>query len=610
MAMRVDELQRPSCVEDWQALVQDYERRGMLLRAYDTAERGVEAFPDDTWLRHRAVLTLARSGATKLAQQRFKYYNFEEDESEEIAALAARLIKDLAWLASGDARKARAAEAAEAYQKIYERTAGYYPAINAATLKLIAGDVAGAKLLAHRILNEIKALPDAQGVEAYYRAATEAEALLLLGDVDATRAALVRAVKAHGEDFAARATSRKQLRRVCDALSLGTDVLDVLVAKKVIHYCGHMISLPGEAGRLLAEGEREVTQRIAEYLDKADPGYAYGSLACGADILFAEALLKRGAELNLVFPFKIEEFLDTSVRRGGAGWEERFRWCLNRAITVDFATEDQYLGEDQLFRYSSQLAMGLARLRARYLDTDVEQVALWDGEPTAGAAGTAADVGLWRSFGFAQEIIPSPGSAPESQHAAAMASCPAKGRVNHAILFGDVKGFSKLEDRQVPIFVREVLGRLADVLKAYNDKVLFRNTWGDAIYLILDDVYSAARCALDLQVAMSQLPLRKLGLPDFIALRLGGHFGPVSLFEDPVLKTYNFFGAHVSKAARIEPITPPGEVYVTDHFASTLALDPKDEFECEYVGEIPMAKDYGNLKMYLLRRMANASYLL
>ena len=65
--MQFDELQQPSCVEDWQVLVQGYESRGMLLHAYDAAERGVEAFPDNLWLRHRAVLALARSGATKLA---------------------------------------------------------------------------------------------------------------------------------------------------------------------------------------------------------------------------------------------------------------------------------------------------------------------------------------------------------------------------------------------------------------------------------------------------------------------------------------------------------------------------------------------------------------
>ncbi len=101
---------------------------------------------------------------------------------------------------------------------------------------------------------------------------------------------------------------------------------------------------------------------------------------------------------------------------------------------------------------------------------------------------------------------------------------------------------------------------------------------------------------------MARLPLRELGLPDDIALRLGGHFGPVYEDTDPILGATNFFGAHVSRAARIEPITPEGNVYITRPFAAGLALDPAREFDCDYVGTIPAAKGYGDLRMYLLRR--------
>ena len=69
------------------------------------------------------------------------------------------------------------------------------------------------------------------------------------------------------------------------------------------------------------------------------------------------------------------------------------------------------------------------------------------------------------------------------------------------------------------------------------------------------------------------------------------------------MRTTYFFGAHVSRAARSEPITPEGNVYVTQHFAAGLALDPAREFDCDYVGTIPAAKGYGDLEMYLLRRL-------
>ena len=40
------------------------------------------------------------------------------------------------------------------------------------------------------------------------------------------------------------------------------------------------------------------------------------------------------------------------------------------------------------------------------------------------------------------------------------------------------------------------------------------------------------------------------------------------------------------------------------HFAAGLALDPRHEFDCDYVGTVPAAKGYGDLRMYLLRRRA------
>ena len=76
--------------------------------------------------------------------------------------------------------------------------------------------------------------------------------------------------------------------------------------------------------------------------------------------------------------------------------------------------------------------------------------------------------------------------------------------------------------------------------------------------------------------------------------------------RDPVLKRSNFIGAHVSRAARIEPVTPEGAVYVTEAFAAVLATTGLTQFVCEYVGQVPAAKHYGTMRMYSLRRSQNA----
>ncbi|MEO6172045.1 MAG: adenylate/guanylate cyclase domain-containing protein, partial [Arenimonas sp.] len=439
--------------------------------------------------------------------------------------------------------------------------------------------------------------------DAYYLPASEAEAALVLGDIATARTALERAASA-GKDLAARAATRRQLRMLCKARDINDDVLDPLASPTVIHYTGHMIAAPGTHGRFPAAQEADVAKHIAERLEKYRVGFAYGPLASGGDILFAEALLARGAELHVVLPFAKEEFVEISVAPAGATWVQRFESCLQRASSITYATEDRYLGHDWVFAYGSFVAMGLAVLRARFLDADVLQIAVWDGVETQGMAGTGFDVRTWRNAGHALDVItPVP---QEKVNAANMAATPVVGgqRELKAMLFGDVRGFSKLTESQIPAFVKHILGALGEVLARYGDRVLYRNTWGDGLFVVLSDAPVAAQCALELQAAMAMLDLEAFGLPDTLALRLGGHFGPVFETTDPVLHLTNYFGAHVSRTARIEPVTPPGEVYVTEQFAARLALEP-NAYACDYVGQIPAAKSYGTMRMYHLHAPRN-----
>ena len=134
---------------EWLELVRSAERGGELLTAVDLAERGLAEHPGDVWLAHRAVLALARAGSTDEAARRFDAYGLGEREEEDVAALRARIAKDIALAASGPERAREAARSAELYGAIFARTGGYYPGVNAATLSLLAGDAA-ARALARR----------------------------------------------------------------------------------------------------------------------------------------------------------------------------------------------------------------------------------------------------------------------------------------------------------------------------------------------------------------------------------------------------------------------------------------------------------------------------
>jgi class 3 adenylate cyclase len=101
---------------------------------------------------------------------------------------------------------------------------------------------------------------------------------------------------------------------------------------------------------------------------------------------------------------------------------------------------------------------------------------------------------------------------------------------------------------------------------------------------------------------MGALQLQEAQLPDHLGIRLSGHVGPIFPMWDPVMRQESFFGAHIVRAARMEPVTPPGAVLVTEAFAAALELSDCTDLGCEYVGHLPTAKDYGRLRMYSLER--------
>jgi hypothetical protein len=593
----------------WLEAVKSQERRGELLTAFDLAERGLAEHPDEVRLKHRAVLALARAGATEEAARRFEQYGLAAVRDEEVGALHARIAKDLALSTEGKQRRRQAGRAAGLYESVFDRTGGYYPAVNAATLWLLAGNPNRAIELAGRVLEIL-----ASGVDrgSYYASATEAEARLLRGEEAAAKSALERAAALHGGDYGALATTRRQLRLICDYLGVEPALLGVLAGPGVVHFCGHRIGeQPGSFPPAAAE---VVTARVVEVVSRNRPGFAFGSLASGADVIWAEALLGAGAELHVVLPFAREEFLKWSVAPSGPQWVNRFDGCLAAASSVRYATDDAFLGDDVLFRYASEFAMGLALLRARYLDAEVRQLAVWDGKSAATAAGTAIDVATWRRGGRPVTIVPPAAHEQVSDLTGPHASPPevmeeadgsqtgiGKRRVVRAMVFGDFQGFSRLTDEQLPIFTECVLGAIAEVLSRHRDDICDRNTWGDAIYVVLDDAAAAAGFALELQAAIGGINLEHAGLPHYLALRLGCHLGPVFVTRDPVLNHTVYMGSHVSRTARIEPVTPPGTVYVTEPFAAALVLAGRSEFACDYVGHMDAAKGYGRLRMYRLR---------
>jgi class 3 adenylate cyclase len=285
---------------------------------------------------------------------------------------------------------------------------------------------------------------------------------------------------------------------------------------------------------------------------------------------------------------------------------------LSRAARVVVASPQKLALGGVSFEYANELVFGLARIRASQLDAHLQCVAVWDRKGGDGAGGTATAVHRWQQSGLTAEIIDvwrtARDDAGQSVAAIDVVAVGAyRGKNNggskvRAMLFADAVGFSKLEESDVPLFVARFIGKIAELVAQYGEYVLARNTWGDGFYFVFSSVESAGKFALNLSDLVSVTDWTQQDLPADLNLRIALHAGPVYEEQDPITGQQNFYGTHVSRAARIEPITPPGSVYASEAFAALAAAQQASGFRCEYAGQTPMAKGFGTFPTYGVTR--------
>ncbi|MGE3335370.1 MAG: TRAFs-binding domain-containing protein [Rhodospirillaceae bacterium] len=570
---------------------------GDLLAAYDLVAQGLSKFPQDVDLRHRAVLLLARGGATSRAYSEYERLELRHVRDHvDVIALGARLHKDLALAAEGPERRRLAQEAADMYAAAYALHQDYYPGINTATMLLIAGDSAGARTIATEVLSGLSASSDKGAEDAYYRAASRAEAYFILGRIDEAEQALANALMHDSANYAAHASTLRQLEAICATLKLDSAWLERHSPPPSLTYCGHMFDESVLAGSTLGN----IKADIVSALDRIRPCAVFGALAAGADLLIAEAALARGAELHVVLPMQEEVFIAASVAPFGAAWIGRYEACKARAATFRLASRDTTSGDVAAFAFCSEYAMGLAIRHAEVLRTRAWQLAVWDGKAGEGVAGTAADVRRWTDTGRPQTVVAFPPRT--STNGGRLVDDERADRRLKAMLFGDVRGFSRLRETDISPFVARIMAPLAEALRSLIVPADLVATWGDGIHAVYPSVTAAAEAALALQDAFARIDLGAAGLPSHLALRLGGHFGPVTELVDPFLKARSFYGTHITIAARIEPVAVPGTVYISEPFAALLALEAPGRFSTDYVGQTELPKQFGTMRLFVLRR--------
>ena len=489
---------------------------------------------------------------------------------------------------------------------------------------------------ARQILAVTGKADDANGPLAELTAA-RAVAQIILGDLDSAGASYAELSAIGGVPTALLARARYRAQFLAEAVGKPRDFFkQAFPPLQLIVFAGHLPDLPGGPVRFPAESMEAVRETLRKRLAQAGVRAGLVCAAAGADLLFIEALRTRNATVHVVLPWSQEEFRRDCVRpyepRGQAPvWEPLFDEAIREAATVRELGQASEPGSDAGWSYMTEVTAGLALHTARVSRLDVQPMALWDGLPGGGAGGTADFVEFWRQHLRIEPAIldlPAPAAATAGgRRAVPRPRCEITTMQQEVktMLFADIVGYSKLTEHVIPEFVEIFLKRVSQIAAGSAHAPRSVDTWGDAFYAVFDFAHDAGCFALELtqMIQEGESDWLKNGLywedaageggeavKHPINIRIGLHTGPVFIHYEPIVRRLGFTGAHVTRAARIEPVAKPGEVFASEEFAALAELGTEIErcseggggragFLCEYAGTMQLAKGYpGRHRIY------------
>lgn len=638
----------------YRAFARELVKQGYPTTGLNVARRGLKRWPGDPALGYLLAWAYSRGGnptSADIALDPLLREACDPDRGPaldarlrvDVIALRGRVYKDLYRRAPrGSAARARlAGESADWYLKAAAvEGADFFPTGNAALMRLLQGKAA-AEL--GRIDEAGQLIAAARGLADTTRAGVAAAAAAGRTDtwLPATDGLMLALLGRHDEAIDRFESVIDQMARR-DLGSLATVLADVRLLAEVgaiedsarlqrkfgsaVAFSGHLIDPPGRTPPRFPNDPElidRVMQEVRARLEAANARFGFCSLGSGADILFAEAMLERAArhpvELHVVLPFALDDFLKTSITYGSdrhRAWEGRFRGVLARlpADQVHYATTEPYLGSERLYAYANQFLQGMAAVRSAQCGLVPRALVVLDPDSDPRVGGTKHFLELWTRLGHPADVIdlrvlrdevgpvfePDRGPPPPPWPASELP------RQVRAMLFADVAGFSQMQETFHPRFFRQFSAAIAAVREAAGPAVLQTNTWGDGIFAVFETVAAAARFALALLDRLRDgMNWADMGFANPNPLRVGLHAGPVfEMDTDPVLGRRNFFGQHVNRTARIEPVTMPGCAYASEQFAALLAVEARDEFVCEFVGTEELPKKSGQVVLYRVQAAA------
>jgi tetratricopeptide (TPR) repeat protein len=501
------------------------------------------------------AVAYARAGALDHARALLEAGGLlEHPQPPQALTVWGRLLKDTALRKTGESRRLAYSEAASAYERADQASPSTYALINAATLWLLADRPGQAQALAREALEMLDRRPD-EPETPYYHAATRSEALLLLDRGHEARTAFAEAIAMAPQAWEDHASTLRQFSLILAAQGGDSAWLDAHRPPRSLHFGGHMSFDPKVLRR------EHLDEKIAAVLAEEKVGFGFGALAAGADIIIAEALLARGAQVHAVLPGGVNAFAAVSVDPFGKAWRRRFDSVLAMAETVRPVRPLGARPDASMIALADEVAMGAALMNGRRLESSAVQLLVLDSAPDTGNGASARSGEIWTAGGWPHRVL----TAPRETRPGLVA--PAAGAAKSLAVLA--VGLSAREP------IPQVLAELHERLAKLPAPALPPYITEDRLILAYPGPGEAAEAAVRLLDSSRALPLR-----------VGGQYSLAPNYRDPFSNTLRLTPAATAAAAAALASAPPGTAIVTDDFAAALAAAGPRRPASEYIGEL------------------------
>ena len=548
---------------------------------FEARSKAEEALFQSSELRFKQLyaLSISKSGMPETALEFMEpvYKQFPDDP--ESAGILGSIYKELF---KKNQSTAFAIKSRDTYFQNFSTTQNYYTGINAASMSAMAGQASRGR----EIANQVMAMLESNSAGDFWKLATLGEACLLLKNRSKAVEYFIQARKFTGNDWGKITSVHNQLWLLNHFVPVSNEILKIFSPPKVVAFIGHMIDHPNRTTpRFPAAIEQQVKDSIVNSIRTLNARIGYSSLACGSDILFAEAMAAEGGEVNIFLPFSEIDFIDQSIRFAGGQWVARYQELIQK-FPPTFITKESYAGFDDLFSFQNRVISGLAALRsaAHHAEPTLLTV-LSEVDLKRRKGGTRDTIHLWPFPDHHTNI--NPDIFVRNDSTAVQVPVQSK-TANVEQIDRPVLYLVYANTESLPSIDRENLLKEA-AAKIVDDVIVIKSYEVGEDFLLCG--FETELEAMEFVRLMIQLlkPVKRDA-----SIRISLHAGPVYMNSSSISLNKQLSGGNVEFVKEINTLATAGSILASDHFAALLSLEQK-KYSVDYAGLVATQEDSKSL---------------